>query len=105
MLKKSFSIFVACLLSMATLFGQQNQSNQPPFYRYYIGSTAVMAFNFMPDPPSYYQLNFGYRITPKDVVSLEAVTLFNNIIIRPTLLMDSLYYLKINNHINQNLLS
>lgn len=33
-----------------------------------------MLFNFTADPPDYYQLNFGYRITPKDVLSFEAIT-------------------------------
>lgn len=45
--------------------------------RYFIGSTFFMLGNFIPDdpnPPDFVQLNFGYRITPKDVVSIEAKT-------------------------------
>ena len=30
--------------------------------------------NFLPDPTSFYQLNYGYRLTPKDVISIEAIT-------------------------------
>jgi hypothetical protein len=30
--------------------------------------------NVFPDPPSFYQLNYGYRLTPKDVISVEAIT-------------------------------
>ncbi|MEO1713150.1 MAG: hypothetical protein AAFU60_07440 [Bacteroidota bacterium] len=40
----------------------------------FVGSTLFMAANLLPDPPSYYQLNVGYRITAKDVLSLELIT-------------------------------
>lgn len=42
----------------------------------FIGSTLFMLINLTddPEPPNYYQLNLGYRITPKDVVSLELIT-------------------------------
>ncbi|MFC4874304.1 hypothetical protein [Negadavirga shengliensis] len=42
-----------------------------------MGSTFFMLGNFIPDdpnPPGFVQLNFGYRISPKDVISLEAKT-------------------------------
>jgi len=45
--------------------------------RYFLGSSFFMLGNFFPDdpnPPDFIQLNFGYRITPKDVVSIEAKT-------------------------------
>lgn len=45
--------------------------------RYFIGSTFLMLGNFIPDdtnPPDFVQLNFGYQITPKDVISIEAKT-------------------------------
>jgi hypothetical protein len=44
---------------------------------YFIGSSFFMLGNFIPDdpnPPDFVQLNFGYRITPKDVISIEAKT-------------------------------
>jgi len=42
----------------------------------FVGSTMFMLANLVddPEPPGYYQLNFGYRITPQDVVSLEVIT-------------------------------
>lgn len=42
----------------------------------FIGSTLFMLANLVedPEPPRYYQLNLGYRITPKDVISLEVIT-------------------------------
>ena len=41
----------------------------------FVGSTLFMLANLVddPEPPNYYQLNFGYRITPKDVVSIEII--------------------------------
>jgi hypothetical protein len=45
--------------------------------RYFIGSSFTMLGNFIPDdpnPPDFVQLNIGYRITRKDVFSLEAKT-------------------------------
>jgi hypothetical protein len=45
--------------------------------RYFIGSSFFIIGNFIPDdpnPPDFVQLNFGYRITPKDVISIEAKT-------------------------------
>jgi len=43
-------------------------------YRHFVGSTMFMLANLAPDPPSYYQLNYGYRVTSRDVVSLEFIT-------------------------------
>ena len=45
--------------------------------RYFIGTSAFMLANLNPeekDPPHFYQLNFGYRLTGKDVVSAELIT-------------------------------
>lgn len=43
---------------------------------YFIGSSAFMLMNLIPDDesPNFAQLNFGYRISPKDVISLELKT-------------------------------
>lgn len=48
----------------------------PPYRRHSIGTSAFMLMNAIPDdePPSFYQLNYAYRLTPKDVLSVEAVT-------------------------------
>ncbi len=44
--------------------------------KFFIGSTAFVLYNLVPDdnPPNFYQLNFGYRISPKDAISLELKT-------------------------------
>ena len=33
-----------------------------------------MLLNFFPDPAAYYQINYGYRLTPKDAIVVEAKT-------------------------------
>lgn len=46
-----------------------------PFNRYYIGSSLFMVMNTVASPsPEFYQLNFGYWLTKKDVLSVEAIT-------------------------------
>jgi len=52
----------------------QNTQPDSTYRRWYIGSSLLMLGNFIPNdenPPEYIQLNAGYRITPKDVVSVE----------------------------------
>jgi len=44
--------------------------------KFFIGSSAFMLANLdsSDEPPNFYQLNFGYQLTKKDVVSIEAIT-------------------------------
>ena len=42
--------------------------------KYFIGSSLFMLANLSDDPPNFYQLNLGYRITPISSVSIEAIT-------------------------------
>lgn len=72
-MKKSI-LFISCLLLSIAIFGQQNKKDTVTYYRFYVGSSALVLFNFFPDPISFYELNLGYRITPKDVISIEAIT-------------------------------
>ena len=39
-----------------------------------IGISLFMIMNFFPDPAAYYQINYGYRFTPKDAIVVEAKT-------------------------------
>jgi hypothetical protein len=77
MLRKAIPIIVAGLLSVSSLLGQQDQGKWnfwDSYYKRYIGTTASMLGNLFPDPPSLVQLNIGYWVTDRDVVSLEAIT-------------------------------
>ena len=55
-----------------SLFSQSDSLKKE--YKHFIGSTFFMVGNFLPDPPNYYQLNYGYRLSSKDVLSIEAIT-------------------------------
>ena len=66
-------IMVMCL----SLAYSQKTKQDSPSRKFYVGSTAFMLLNLNindPDAPNFYQLNFGYQMTPKDVFSVELKT-------------------------------
>jgi hypothetical protein len=74
MQKKNLWIGFALVLASTLQLNAQNTSQDSTYYKWFLGSTLYLLGNFIPDdpnPPEYVQLNVGYRITPKDVVSLE----------------------------------
>lgn len=44
--------------------------------RHLLSTSLFMLLNLVPDdePPSFLQLNYGYRLTPTDTISIEAIT-------------------------------
>ena len=66
------------LLILSSQVFSQNSSQDSTFKKYFVGSTLFMLIgNIVPDdpnPPGFVQLNFGYRLTPKDVFSVELKT-------------------------------
>ena len=62
------TLFIVCI-------SLKGQSKADTTYRYFAGSTLFILANFAddPEPPHYFQLNLGYRITPKDVISTEII--------------------------------
>jgi len=66
-------LFVSFLMLIGLVLKAQDADQDK---KCFVGSTLFMIANLVddPEPPKYYQLNFGYRITPKDVVSLELIT-------------------------------
>jgi hypothetical protein len=64
-------LLFACLFAVAQ---DQKETTEPPFRRYFIGSSAFMLANFSSNTPDFYQLNAGYWLTKKDVISIEAIT-------------------------------
>jgi len=66
-------IIVMCITHV---FSQKTEKDTT-YKKFFIGSTFWLLGNFIPDdtnPPDLIQLNFGYQITPKDVVSIELKT-------------------------------
>lgn len=67
------SITAVMLLSATAVQAQTNA--EPMAHRHFVGSSAwVMIGALMDESPEFYQLNYGYRLTTRDVVSVEAIT-------------------------------
>lgn len=71
-------VFFLITLTLAALFAKaQTPPADSTYRRFFVGSSLFMLANLNtsdPNRPDFVQLNVGYRITPKDVVSLEAIT-------------------------------
>lgn len=65
-----FAIMSFLAASLHAQLSDENHSTQ----KHFIGSTLFLVYNLFPNPPSYYQINYGYRINPKNVISIEAIT-------------------------------
>lgn len=68
------SIGFSFLFSLLLIGQSAAQTQDSLQYRHFVGSTLFVLANLAPNPPQYYQLNYGYRLTPKDVLSVEAIT-------------------------------
>lgn len=67
----AFIGFVALLASTMTGKAQSTKQDST-FRRWYVGSSLLMLGNLdQTNNPEYVQINVGYRITPKDVISFE----------------------------------
>ena len=69
-------LFLFCILLFFINFSltAQNKIQDSIFRRHFIGSSLFVLANFFPDPPSFYQLNYGYRFTPQHAIIIEAIT-------------------------------
>ena len=74
MQRKTVLLFVVAVIATNGVLGQ-SAIQDSTFRRFFVGSSFMMLGNLSPtDKPDFVQINFGYRITPKDVVSIEAIT-------------------------------
>ena len=74
MQRKIVLLLVVAVITANSVLGQSAKQDAT-FRKFFVGSTFMMLGNFSTtDKPDFVQLNFGYRITPKDVVSVEAIT-------------------------------
>jgi hypothetical protein len=74
MQKKIIFIGLVLIMTSTIQLKAQNAKQDSTYKRWYVGSSLLILGNFIPDdpnPPEYIQLNVGYRITPKDVVSFR----------------------------------
>ncbi len=76
-MKFKLFLLVMVLALAFTKVNSQTQEQNSLDRKFFIGSTLWELGNFIPgdtNPPDLVQLNFGYRITPKNVISIEAKT-------------------------------
>ena len=74
MQKRILWIGLALVLTSTVQVNAQHTKQDNTYKRWFVGSSLLMLGNLIPDdpnPPEYIQLNVGYRITPKDVVSFR----------------------------------
>lgn len=75
-MKKITLTSLIIVMCMSLTYGQKTKQDST-YRKFYVGSSAWIFYNLNtsePDPPDFVQLNFGYRITPKNVISIEAKT-------------------------------
>lgn len=67
---------LVCFLLPSAVHAQHPALDGRPTRPYYVGTSLFMLANLVPDdyPPAFFQLNAGYRITPDDTLSVEAMT-------------------------------
>jgi hypothetical protein len=73
-MQRKIVLLLMIILMTHRVFGQATKQDTT-FRRFFVGSSFMMLGNFLTaEETDFVQLNFGYRITPKDVVSIEAIT-------------------------------
>ncbi len=76
-MQKKFSIVVLAILLASSIQLKAQYAKQDTTYRkFFVGSTLFVFSNLFSDKnsPDFGQLNLGYRLSPKDAVSLELKT-------------------------------
>lgn len=76
-MKSIFRSFIIILLSSIVVSNSYGQLKYTAEKKCFVGSTLFLLGNFIPNdpnPPGFMQLNFGYRINPKNTVSIEMKT-------------------------------
>jgi len=66
-----FVLFMTSSIQLKAQYGKTDST----YKRWFVGSTLFLVGNLAPvNPPNFFQLNLGYRITGKDVLSVELIT-------------------------------
>jgi hypothetical protein len=72
MQKKISTIVLALVLANSLTLNAQDSKKDSTYNKWYIGSSLFLLGNLdKVNNPEYIQLNVGYRLTPKDVISFE----------------------------------
>jgi len=75
-MKVNIFLFYSILLLFANgIYGQAIENYIQFENKHYVGSQVFMVLTPLLDPsPEYFQINYGYRFSPKDEISIEAIT-------------------------------
>lgn len=75
MQKKKIVLIIALFGAFSLNLKAQYAKNDSTYQRWFVGSSMFLLGNLAStNPPDFAQLNFGYRITGRDVISLELIT-------------------------------
>jgi len=75
MQKKILWIGLVLILTRSLQVNAQYAKTDSTYKKFFVGSTLFLLGNFATvNSPNFAQLNFGYRITRKDVISIELIT-------------------------------
>lgn len=75
MQKKIYWLVLALILVSSSQVKAQYEKTDSTYKRFFIGSTLFLLGNLAPtNPPDFVQLNLGYRLSGKDVITLEPKT-------------------------------
>ncbi len=75
MQKKIYWLGLALILASSLQVKAQYEKSDSTYKRWFVGSTLFLLGNLAPtNPPDFVQLNIGYRLTGKDVITLEPKT-------------------------------
>ena len=66
------SLIISALFSSAIL--AQTIKPESSTKKHFIGGSLFVLANLLPNPPSFYQLNYGYRLSSKETIIVEAIT-------------------------------
>ena len=73
-MKLRMSLLLLVFTMAITRVYSQPQKQDSASKQNFMESSLLVLANFTADPPSYYQLNYGFHLTPKDVIIIEAWT-------------------------------
>jgi len=75
-MKTKLCLLLLVFTLVVTKAHSQTQAQSSTYRKFFVGSSLFVLPNLFPhdNPPDFIQLNFGYRITPKNVVSVEVKT-------------------------------
>lgn len=75
-MKARFTVLSIVILLSDVTMGQTPDEKGYQKHKHFISSSAFMLANLFPlkDPPRFYQINYGFRLTPKDAIIIEAIT-------------------------------